>query len=530
METPTHKYAHEATTPTDNSAILNLDAPILDAPQAHRHRRIAIAVAALLVVGAVTGVLVWQFSSSSSDSNQSAAKDPSAVNPTTAPTPAPTRTFYSIGKIQDGSTWAANEDNNPLVYPSRGCVQPNYLSKHGQIFVVGSDKVERPIAIKGINWFGMETINNIPFGLWTNDQNGTTLYEITAFLSRNNFNSVRLPLSVQSLLLNTPPTKAMVHEEANAAFDTSSYVGAVGSVVKALGSRGISVLLDLHNLNATEKGDAWFGNSTTADQFMQAMDVLTSSYCNATFWNVIGVDLKNEPYGTTWGDNGPKDFRTGAATIANRMLNACGSWLAFVEGNAAKHNLTFAEQTSYFFDWWGGGLRDAGKFPLQLAVPQKVVYSPHYYSPSVYPQSYLVQGGKRDGDVLVGYTEYDDPTLSAVVHQSSEEMFGYLRSVQDGALVLGEFGGLFALDAHEKKTTQRVTQNVVRLLSQPGYAGGYMWSLNPESGYEYNPSSVQGHWTEGLLEKDWVHVNMQYLNALKDMDTMPHLASFPCLT
>ncbi|KDO21813.1 hypothetical protein SPRG_12630 [Saprolegnia parasitica CBS 223.65] len=509
--------------------MLHAEPPLLDdAPPTQRRRKIAMmAAAALVLLGTVVAILVWQFGGTFSDSALGTGKDKSTSPATIAPTP--TRQVYSIGKIQDGSVWAPGEDRNPLSYGNQGCQLPNYVSKQGQIFVVGPDKSETPISIKGINWFGMETINNIPFGLWTNDQNGTTLYEITAFLSRNRFNSVRLPLSVQSLLRNTPPTAAMVHQDANAALNLTSYVSTIGSIVQALGSRGISVLLDMHNLNATEKGDAWYGNSTTSDEFLRAIDVLTSSFCHASYYNIIGVDLKNEPYGTTWGDNGPKDFRTGAATIANRMLHACSNWLAFVEGNAAKHNITVAGQTSYFFDWWGGGLREAGKFPLQLAVAQKLVYSPHYYSPSVYPQSYLVNGGKRDGDVLVGYTEYDDATLTDVVNQSADEMFGYLRHVQDGALVLGEFGGLFTLDAHEKKTTQRVTQNVLRMLKTPGYAGGYMWSLNPESGYEYNPSSVQGSWTEGLLEKDWVHVNMQYLHALKIMDEMPHVQPFPCL-
>ncbi|OQR93614.1 cell 5A endo-1,4-betaglucanase [Thraustotheca clavata] len=527
METPTYKYQDNVLSP-NTEAVLNTDeSPMLAPSSSSRRRKVMFVITfGLVIVAAVAVALTWHFTTTK-PKEQTTALETTTI-PTMA-TPAPTRERYLIGRIQDGSTWAQDEDNNPLNYATQNCYLPQYQSKQGQIFVIGKDNVEKPISIKGINWFGMETSKNIPFGLWTNQQNGTTLYEISAFLSRNKFNSVRLPLNVKSLLNNTPPSFDMVHQQANAALDLTSYITAIGGIVKGLGSRGISVLLDLHNLNSTEKGDAWFGASISADEFLQSVDILTHNFCNDTYWNIIGLDMKNEPYGTTWGDNGPKDFQTGAETIANRMLAGCSNWLAFVEGNAAKHNITVADQTSYFFDWWGGGLREAGNKPLKLSKANKVVYSPHYYSPSVYPQSYLVKGGKRDGDVITGYTEYDDATLSKIIAQSSDEMFGYLRKVQDGALVLGEFGGLFTLDAHENKTTQRVTQNVIAMLKEPGYAGGYMWSLNPESGYEYNPSSVMGYWTEGLLEKDWVHVNTQYLNALKAMDQMAHVVPFPCL-
>lgn len=83
---------------------------------------------------------------------------------------------------------------NPKSYPDMGCELPDYQSKDGQIFAVSKNGTEVPVGIKGINWFGMETGLAVPFGLWENMYNGTLVYEITAFLSRNNFNSVRLPV------------------------------------------------------------------------------------------------------------------------------------------------------------------------------------------------------------------------------------------------------------------------------------------------------------------------------------------------
>ncbi|RHZ06849.1 hypothetical protein DYB37_009660 [Aphanomyces astaci] len=247
---------------------------------------------------------------------------------------------------------------------------------------------------------------------------------------------------------------------------------------------------------------------TTESDVLYAVDVLTTSFCNDKYWNIIGIDLKYEPFNITWGDNGPKDFRVGAASMANRMLVKCPQWLAFIEGNALKQNGMYAGQKSWFFDWWGGGLRDVGTTPF----------------PSVWYR------GKREGDILTGYREWDDATLEQIVADSSEDVFGYLRSTQDGALVLGEFGGLFTQDTHVNKTNQRVTQNVIKMVaSQPGYAGGYMWSLNPESGYEFSASGTKGYFMEGLLTLDWVHVNTPLLQALEGMNRLNNLTPFPCL-
>ncbi|KAF0683931.1 Aste57867_24012 [Aphanomyces stellatus] len=525
------KFAKKTTT-TMASPVANFDKPPAEeaaAPSTTGRKMMFVGLGLVVLTGAAIGI--WQGTKSSSSSTSTGGVTATTVAPTPAPTPAPTRKKFTIGKIEDGSTRDATEENNPLNYTNtQGCYLPNYISKKGQLFIVDKGNQESPITIKGINWFGMETINNIPFGLWTNEQNGTTLFEIAAFLHRNQFNSVRLPLSVSSILNNTAPNKDMVHQEANAAIDLTNYTSTIGSIVQGLASRGISVLLDIHNLDPYTKGEGWYGNMTTEDDTLKAMDVLTSTFCNDQYWNIVGVDLKNEPFNTTWGDNGPLDFHVGAAKLGNRMLAKCANWMAFVEGNALKQNGTYAGQPSWYFDWWGGGLRNAGQTPLKLSADNKIVYAPHYYSPSVYPQDYLVQGGKHDGDVLIGYKEWDDPTLEKIVQQTADEMFGYLTKKQDGALVLGEFGGLYRQDAHEKKTNQRVIQNTIKMIStQAGYAGGYVWSLNPESGYEYNPSSVKGYWKEGLLDLDWVHVNTDLLKALEGMNVMSNLKPFPCL-
>ncbi|KAF0694296.1 hypothetical protein As57867_014769, partial [Aphanomyces stellatus] len=114
--------------------------------------------------------------------------------------------------------------NTPKVSPPQGCELPDYQSKKGKIWAVSRNGTEVPVAIKGVNWFGMETGMQAPFGLWDNDQNGTTVYAIADFLSANKFNSVRLPLCVQNILDNKPLEASIVNRVTNRAVDLSSYL------------------------------------------------------------------------------------------------------------------------------------------------------------------------------------------------------------------------------------------------------------------------------------------------------------------
>ncbi|KDO18507.1 hypothetical protein SPRG_16165 [Saprolegnia parasitica CBS 223.65] len=418
--------------------------------------------------------------------------------------------------------------DNPRQYPARRCALPNYVSKNNGIYAEHAGTSQR-VSIKGINWFGAETAAAIPMGLWDNGLNGTTVMAITSFLAEHNFNSVRVPLCVEHLLRNTAPDPRLVNVHSNRAFDIGSYVRMLQSLVIALGAKNISVLLDLHTLTTTEKGDNWFSAAVPQDAVLSAVDVLTTHLCAPRYWNVLGLDLKNEPWKATWGTDEPSDFRIGATLLGNRMLAGCPSWLAFVEGTWASHDIP--NQFSYF-DWWGGGLQKAGSLPVMLSQMNKVVYAPHYYNPSVSVQPYMYASGNVDSNgALQSYVELDDATLRSRIALSMHHMFGYLTSTTPHAVVLGEFGGLYGGDTHPKRTNQRVTQLVVAMLAEPatyGYACGYVWSLNPESGYAFSDGATMGAFHEGLVDDTWLKANDAYLQALSPMDAMPHLSPFPC--
>lgn len=330
---------------------------------------------------------------------------------------------------------------------------------------------------------------------------------------------------------NIKPNKSFINQQTNRAIGVNSYLALIKSLVRALAYRKISVLLDLHVLSSTDKGKLWHSPQVPKSMVLKSVDILTKNLCRDLYWNIIGLDLKNEPYECTWGDgNVDRDFRLGAEQIGNRMLKGCSKWLAFVEGVNANHKVTIDGETFSYYDWWGGGLQRAGESPPRLSHKDKIVWAPHYYTPSVFPSLYMYAGGKRSGQTLDSFTELPTDVLNRRIDGTMEDMFGYLRKKAGSAIVLGEFGGIYMGDRHPQKTNRRATDHTIANLKMDGYAGGYIWSLNPESGYEFNPADTFGHFQEGLLTSTWLGVNEPYLKTMKQLDNMSGLAQFPCFT
>ena len=351
-------------------------------------------------------------------------------------------------------------------------------------------------------------------------------------MARNNFNSVRLPLSVYHILENSTPDISFINTNTNKAIEAEEYRTLLKTIVQALAYRGISVLLDMHTLTPTDTGELWYNEEISENDLLDAIDILGEDLCSATYWNIVGLDLKNEPAAAKWGTRNPKkDWHMAAEKLGNRMLAACPKWTAQVEGISSSHSINLFGSNFFYYDWWGGGLQGAKEDPIVLNTVQKVVYSPHYYSPAVHPAPYFYRSGRNQGGRLKDYVERPDDELRVVVNRTMHDMFGFLTSTQDFAVVMGEFGGLFGTDTHPLKTTSRVIEYTIDFLVNPSnkYGGGYVWSLNPESAYEYNPVDTRGFFQYGLLDDDWLSVHAEYLDVLKKFDDMEDMKMFPCV-
>ncbi|KAH9085339.1 hypothetical protein Ae201684P_005048 [Aphanomyces euteiches] len=207
--------------------------------------------------------------------------------------------------IQDGlvdsDTPLVDEDgqvNNPKTYSNTNVSCPTTKARTGK-WSPSPPMEQKSLSVSkariGLAW------KPIPFGLWQNDVNGTTVYEIASFLHRNKFNSIRLPLCVSSILKNTVPDKRLINLNTNRAVSIKSYMDLLKSILQALAYRDITVLISMHTLVTAGATGAWFNADVSEDDFLNSIDILTKELCNDDYWNVIGIDLKNEPNDCGWG-------------------------------------------------------------------------------------------------------------------------------------------------------------------------------------------------------------------------------------
>lgn len=229
------------------------------------------------------------------------------------------------------------------------------------------DRNGAEVVLQGVNWFGFETSNHVPHGLWTRDYR-----DMLSQIRSLGFNTVRLPFSIQALRSSTI-SGVDFSSGRNAALAGKTPLQAMDVIVGEAATQALAVLLDNHSL--ADDGfsyDLWYGTGGyTEDDWVANWQMLAQRYKSQA--NVIGADLKNEPHGrATWGDGGATDWRRAAGRAGNAVLGIAPSWLIVVEGTEGP-----VPGQQLPGHWWGGNLEAAGRYPVQLASPNRLVYSPH---------------------------------------------------------------------------------------------------------------------------------------------------------
>src|SRR5262249_24859050 len=131
---------------------------------------------------------------------------------------------------------------------------------------------------------------------------------------------------------------------------------------------------DRHRPDAYAQSDLWYTAQYSEARWIADWQRLATRYAgNGT---VVGCDLHNEPRGAaTWGDgNAATDWRLAAERAGDAILSVNPDLLIIVEG------VQYVGGSGY---WWGGNLRGIAGAPVRLRLPDRVVYSPHDYPPSV---------------------------------------------------------------------------------------------------------------------------------------------------
>ncbi len=346
------------------------------------------------------------------------------------------------------------------------------------------DENNQVVRIAGVNWFGLETSNFVPHGLWTR-----SYQSMMDQMKELGFNTIRLPFSDQLFDAGSVPNG--IDFSKNPDLQGLSGLQIMDRIVDYAGQIGLRILLDHHRSaagNSANESGLWYTSAYPESRWISDWTMLATRYAGDP--TVIGADLHNEPHGpATWGDGSANDWRVAAERAGNAILAANPNWLIVVEG---------IEQASSGSYWWGGNLSNAGASPVRLDQAGRLVYSAHDYPASVYNQSW-----------------FSDPNYPGNLPEVWDQNWGYLFREGTAPVLLGEFGSKLAttsdqqwFDAMTNYLAGDLDGNGTNDLSsgQQGISWTY-WSWNPNSGD-----------TGGILADDWNTVNQNKVDELAPIE------------
>ncbi|MGL4420625.1 MAG: cellulase family glycosylhydrolase, partial [Gemmataceae bacterium] len=268
----------------------------------------------------------------------------------------------------------------------------------------------KAVRVSGVNWFGMETTNYAPHGLWTRGYKS-----MMDQMKETGFNTIRLPFSSQLFDATSRPNG--IDFGLNPDLQNLSGLQIMDKIVDYAGQIGIRILLDHHRSeagNGANSNGLWYTAAYPEATWINNWRQLAQRYANNP--TMIGADLHNEPHGpATWGSgNAATDWRLAAERAGNAILAENPNWLIVVEGVESGPSGNY---------WWGGNLSAAGTHPVRLNVPNRLVYSPHDYPASVYGQPW-----------------FNDPNFPNNLPAIWDQTWGYLYQQNIAPVMIGEFG------------------------------------------------------------------------------------------
>lgn len=352
------------------------------------------------------------------------------------------------------------------------------------------DSANNVIKLTSVNWYGASDILFIPSGLDIQPRD-----QIAALIRDIGFNSVRLPYSDEMVAKNPvvdPFLLAANWDLVEAGGGVVRALDVFTAVVDSLTAAGLMVIVNDHITQAAwccganpcdgSWANDWFGGrlfcpvSQSQEQWIANWETIMRPLAGNKL--VIGADLRNEVRGL-WGTMYWGWWAAAAESAAERLLAINPNWLMFVEGVESANDLT--------------GVR---RRPVQLSVPDRVVYSAHVYCWSGW-------GSLQP----FAYRSYD--SFAATMQAN----WAYLVLEDIAPVWVGEVGtpnnpsqGDFNYWAH-----------LMRYLKEVDTGWGY-WAINPRKPEGNAPE------TYGLVEDDWQTVRWDYrLEDLKELGLHPWL-------
>ncbi|MBY0336339.1 MAG: cellulase family glycosylhydrolase [Acetobacteraceae bacterium] len=384
--------------------------------------------------------------------------------------------FQVVLSGAQGATIADGQGTGTIL-PAGGAIAPGFLATRGNQIV---DAAGNPVKIAAVNWFGMESNVYVPHGLWARGYK-----DMMDQMVASGFNAIRLPYSDEALDAGRMPTG--IDYSKNPDLVGLSPIQVLDKIVAYAGQIGIRIFLEHHRntagAGATENG-LWYDANYSEVKMISNWQMLAERYgSNPT---VIGADLHNEPHSGTWGDNSATDWEAAAERIGNAVLAKAPNWLIIVEGIGSYRGDSY---------WWGGNLLGVKDDPVELAIPNRLVYSPHDYPNSIWPQPWF-QGSEFPNNMPAIFDKY----------------WGYIFRQDIAPVLVGEFG----TKLQDPKDLQWLDKLIAYVSGDfnadgrndldPGELGisWAFWSWNPNSGD-----------TGGILRDDWTSVWQQKLDLLR---------------
>jgi endoglucanase len=326
------------------------------------------------------------------------------------------------------------------------------------------DANNQPVRMTGINWFGLETANYAPHGLWSRGYK-----DMLDQMKSLKYNTLRLPFASQ--LFDSGSTPNSIRYDLNPDLQGLSGIQIMDKIIAYAGQIGMKVLLDRHRPDSGAQSALWYTAQYPESRWISDWRMLATRYLGNT--TVIGADLHNEPHGiqggggSDWGSgNTATDWRLAAERAGNAILAVNPNWLIVVEGVDSYNGSGY---------WWGGNLQGAATAPVRLNVANRLVYSAHDYATSVFAQTW-----------------FSDPSYPNNMAAIWDKNWGYLFKNNVAPVLLGEFGTTLA-DPRDQTWLRTLMAYLGTGTNRPSFT---YWSWNPNSGD-----------TGGILNDDWTTVN-----------------------
>lgn len=363
----------------------------------------------------------------------------------------------SAAKPGDANTAAEDSGGRVVLAAMRAPDTGYWHTNEAQIL----DSWNRPVRIQGINWYGFETVRGVAGGLTVQDYRS-----ILDTIKRDGYNTVRLPFSNQMVEMPTVP-RDIAFSNAGGPINEDlrglNSLQIMDKVVDYAGEIGLKVILDDHRSEAgdsAEAGGLWYTSRYPESAWVHDWETLAARYKgNST---VVGMDLRNEPHGADaggacWDCGGERDWHLAAGRAGDAILKVNPKLLIFVEGTDVYNG----DST-----WWGGNLEGVRNSPVELAVHDQLVYSPHLYGPKTYRQPW-----------------FNAKTTPASLEAVWKKHWGYISEWGMAPVWLGEFGtsnDAGDLEGSEPGTEGQWFGSLVVYLSRNPDVGWAIWALNGE--------------------------------------------------